>query len=87
MFSKLNANPGVYYVYLMYKKELGYRIGQTQGVRAGDKKEIVNGLAIRINQENADKAWILKVCNSKEEATFYETIYSLKYSIPTLVYH
>lgn len=87
LFSKLNANPGVYYVYLMYKKELGYRIGQTQGVRAGDKKEIVNGLAIRINQENADKAWILKVCNSKEEATFYETIYSLKYSIPTLVYH
>lgn len=87
LFSKLNPNPGVHYVYLMYKKELGYRIGQTQGVRAGDKKNIVNGLAIRINQENADKAWILKVCNSKEEAGYYETIYSLKYSIPTLVYH
>ena len=87
LFSKLNPNPGVHYVYLMYKKELGYRIGQTQGVRAGDRGGIVNGLAVRINQENADKAWILKVCNSKEEAGYYETIYSLKYNIPTLVYH
>lgn len=87
MFSKLNPEVGVFYVYLMYKKELGYRIGQTQGVRAHKKGEIKNGLAVRLNQENADKAWILRVCESKEEATYYEILYSTKYSIPTTVFH
>lgn len=87
MFSKLNPEPGVFYVYLMYKKELGYRIGQTQGVRSYEKGEIKNGLAVRMNQENGDKAWILRVCNSKEEATYYELLYSTKYGIPTLIFH
>jgi DNA helicase-2/ATP-dependent DNA helicase PcrA len=87
MFSKLNPEPGVFYIYLMYKKELGYRIGQTQGVRSFEKGEIKNGLIVRMNQENGDKAWILKVCNSREEAVYYETLYSTKYSIPTVVFH
>jgi DNA helicase-2/ATP-dependent DNA helicase PcrA len=87
MFSKLNPEPGVFYVYLMYKKELGYRIGQTQGVRSYEKGEIKNGLAVRMNQENGDKSWILRVCNSKEEATYYELLYSTKYGIPTMIFH
>ena len=87
MFSKLNPEPGVFYIYLMYKKELGYRIGQTQGVRSYEKGEIKNGLSVRMNQENGDKAWILKVCNSKEEAVYYENLYSTKYGIPTIVFH
>lgn len=87
MFSSLNPEIGVYYVYLMYKKELGYRIGQTQGVRAHKKDKIRNGLCVRLNQENADKAWILKTCKSKEDASYYESLYSMKYSIPTTVFH
>ena len=87
LFSKLNPEPGVYYVYLMYKKELGYRIGQTQGVRTHSTRNIKNGLEVRVVQETADKAWILKICDSKEEATYFEILYSLKYSIPTLVFH
>ncbi|WFA08912.1 UvrD-helicase domain-containing protein [Tissierella sp. Yu-01] len=87
LFSKLNPEQGVHYVYLMYKKQLGYRIGQTQGVRAYEKGKVLNGLEVRMNQEHGDKAWILKVCTSKEEASYYEMLYSLKYSIPTLVFH
>lgn len=87
MFSKLNPEAGVYYVYLMYKKELGYRIGQTQGVRSYEKEKVLNGLEVRMNQEHGDKAWILKVCNSKEDANFYEVLYSTKYGIPTVVFH
>ncbi len=86
MFGKLNAQPGVYYVYLMYKKGKGYRIGQTQGVRSREG-EIVNGLMVRLNQEHGDKAWILKICSSKEETAFYEQLYSFKYGIPTTVFH
>lgn len=87
MFSKLNPEPGVYYVYLMYKKELGYRIGQTQVVRSYEKGKITNGLEVRMNQENGDKAWILEVCNTKEDACYYESLYAAKYGIPTMVFH
>lgn len=85
-FAKLNPQSGVYYVYLMYKKGKGYRIGQTQGVRSR-KGEIVNGLFVRLNQEHGDKMWILRVCLSKEEAAFYEQLLCFKYGIPTTVFH
>lgn len=84
-FAKVNANPGVYYVYLMYKKDMGYRIGQTQGVRSR-KNEYVNGLFVRLNQEHADRMWILRVCKNKSEATYYEQFFSVKYGIPTAVF-
>lgn len=86
VFSGLNPQPGVYYVYLMYKNGVGYRIGQTQGVRSREG-EIVNGLMVRLNQEHADKIWILKVCNEKESAAYYEQLLSFKYGIPTTVFH
>ncbi|MFZ5966075.1 MAG: UvrD-helicase domain-containing protein [Bacillota bacterium] len=85
-FANINPQPGIYYVYLMYKKGYGYRIGQTQGVRSR-KGEIVNGLAVRLNQEHADKMWILSVCENKEEAIYLEQFLSTKYGIPTTVFH
>ncbi|MDR3542468.1 MAG: UvrD-helicase domain-containing protein [Desulfosporosinus sp.] len=85
-FARVNANPGVYYVYLMYKRGMGYRIGQTQGVR-NRKGEIVNGLFVRLNGEHADKMWILKVCQDKAEAAYYEQLLSVNYGIPTMVFH
>lgn len=85
-FARVNANPGVYYVYLMYKRGMGYRIGQTQGVRSR-KGEIVNGLFVRLNGEHADKMWILKVCKDKAEAAYYEQLLSVNYGIPTMVFH
>jgi len=87
LFGKINPLPSVYYVYLMYKKGVGYRIGYTQGVRSGNKGEITNGLKIRLNQEHADKMWILKVCSAKDEAVYYEQLYAFKYGIPTTVFH
>lgn len=85
-FAKLNPQQGVYYVYLMYKKSHGYRIGQTQGVRSRNG-EVVNGLFVRLNQEHGDKMWILRICMDWEEAAFYEQLYSFKYGIPTTVFH
>lgn len=85
-FTKLNPEIGVYYVYLMYRKGMGYRIGQTQGVRSR-KGGFVNGLDVRLNQEHGDKMWILNVSFDKEAATFYEQYYAFKYGIPTLCFH
>ncbi len=83
-FAKLNSQPGTYYVYLMYKKGYGYRIGQTQGVRSR-KGEHVNGLFVRLNQEHGDRMWILYCTNDKEQAAFHEQLFSFKYGIPTAV--
>ena len=88
MFGKLNPEPGVHYVYLMYRRDMGYRIGITQGVRSRTKKDgIVNGLMVRLNQEHGDKAWIIKTCDNRAEATFYEQLLSVKYQIPTSCFH
>ena len=85
-FARINAQPGVYYIYLMYKKDLGYRIGQTQGVRSRNG-EIVNGLFVRLNQEHGDKMWILHITQNREQAAFLEQLYAFKYGIPTTVFH
>ncbi len=85
-FSKVNVKEGLFYVYLMYKEGMGYRIGQTSSVRSR-KDEKVSGLAVRLNGEQADKIWILKVCESKAQATYYEEYYSVKYGLPKWVFN
>ncbi|MCA9342886.1 UvrD-helicase domain-containing protein [Candidatus Saccharibacteria bacterium] len=72
-------------VYLMYSREYGYRIGMTKGTRF-DGKKYDTGLRVRANQERATKMWVLKVCSSRTEAQYYETLYSYKYNIPMLVF-
>ena len=84
-FFKLLPEVNKYYVYLMYKKDLGFRIGQTSGVRCG-KNKIKNGIEVRLNGETADKIWIIKVCNTKEDATYYEEYFSSYYGIPKTVF-
>jgi DNA helicase-2/ATP-dependent DNA helicase PcrA len=86
-FAALNIIPDVHYVYLMYKSGMGYRIGQTQAVRSRYENQFDSGLAVRLNQEKADKMWIVKICSTKAEAAYYEQYYSVKYGIPTAVFH
>ena len=85
-FGRIALESSKYYVYLMYKKGLGYRIGQTSSIRNSNARE-ASGLAVRLNGEQADKIWVIKVCNSKGDATFYEQYYSVKYGIPTIVFN
>ncbi|WP_338331113.1 UvrD-helicase domain-containing protein [Clostridium butyricum] len=85
-FGKISLEEDKYYVYLMYKSGFGYRIGQTSSVRSRDDRD-ASGLAIRLNGEQADKMWIIKVCDTKGDATYYEQYYSVKYGIPTIVFN
>ena len=61
-----------FYVYLMWREHLGWRLG------------ITDDLPQRLKLErSADKILAIKACKSLEEAKFYEVIFSLKYQIPT----
>ncbi len=64
-----------YYVYLMHKQELGWRLG------------ITNDLSNRLKLErSADKLVAIKSFETEEEARYNETLYSLKYGIPTVCF-
>ncbi len=84
LFAKLNGGNS-HYVYLMYRRDKGYRIGTACGTRYDGRRHDV-GLRVRANQERADKMWILRVCKDKKEAAYYESLYSYKYGIPMVVF-
>lgn len=75
-----------YFVYLMYARDKGYRIGVAKGSRFDGKKHAI-GLRVRANQERADLMWIIKVCTTLEEALYVEALHAYKYGIPMLVFH
>ena len=88
LYGKVNPLPEKYFVYLMYRQDKGYRIGLSVGGRnSGERHRNMLGLQVRSNQEMADRMWILRVCDSKSEAAFYEVLYSNRYGIPTMVFH
>ncbi|MDD5318479.1 MAG: UvrD-helicase domain-containing protein [Candidatus Pacebacteria bacterium] len=86
IFSKLSLNPNIFYVYLMYKKSMGFRIGITKGARNARQKT-QTGLIVRCNQEHADRMWILKVCENLQETHYWEYYFSTHYGIPLIAFH
>jgi len=76
--------------YLM-RKGTRWRIGTVQmfanwqseksAAKSGDFR-----LKMRMSQENADAAWVLKVCGTDREARMYEQIASCKYGIPQVTF-
>jgi DNA helicase-2/ATP-dependent DNA helicase PcrA len=75
-----------FFVYLMYSRDKGYRIGLAKGTRFDGKKDDV-GLRVRANQERADRIWVIKVCKTREEGLYIESLFSYKYGIPMMVFH
>ncbi len=87
LFSNFPLNKIVFYTYLMYKKNMGYRVGIVQGTRKSTKEKSSIGFIVRSNQEKADKMWVLKISNKREDAQYWEYFFSFKYGIPTVVFH
>jgi DNA helicase-2/ATP-dependent DNA helicase PcrA len=85
-FARLQPSPSTHYVYLMWKKGVGYRLGTTRGVRSSKDGIILSGLQVRTNQEVADAIWIVRSCRSSAEARFYEHLLSVRYGVPTMVF-
>ena len=89
LFARMGDRDDAFLVYLMYKRSVGYRIGLVQSARYDGtlrSGQPVTGLAVRGNQEKADKMWVLKVCASRVEATFWEQYFAFEYGIPTTVF-
>ena len=66
-------DPERFVVYLMHRADRGYRVGLTKSVRS--------------DAEDADAVWILKECEARGEARFWEAFYSAEYGIPTACFH
>lgn len=86
-FGRLDPEPGLHYVYLMWRRDKGFRIGTTSGVRSREAGMLVNGVQVRTAQEVADAIWILHACRDLGEARYHEQLYSVRYGIPTMVFH
>nr|WP_221269513.1 UvrD-helicase domain-containing protein [Deinococcus budaensis] len=83
---------GQWYVSLMYREDRGYRLGLTVGaltVGAGQNAEgeTDDGYRVRLNQENGDKVWVLRVCESRADAAYWEALYTARYGLPTALFH
>jgi DNA helicase-2/ATP-dependent DNA helicase PcrA len=88
VFARLVLKPGLHYVYLMYRKDKGYRIGIASHARSDETSlSLQIGLKVRSNAENADGIWVLKVCETRDEAHYWESFFSFCYGIPTTVFH
>lgn len=79
----LGITPQMYCTYLMWKEDIGWRIGTTQVYTRGQKKSVL-GFVQRSNQEHADAIWVLTTHASAQDARIEECILSLRYQIPTL---
>ena len=86
-FGRLDRAQGAHYVYLMQRKDKGYRIGVTSGARSSKDNAALNGLMVRTNQEVADAMWILRTCRSAAEARYHEQFFSVTYGLPTALFH
>jgi superfamily I DNA/RNA helicase/intein/homing endonuclease len=81
-FNREALKKKTHFVYLMWRKDLGYRVG-TSTLRTACGS---NQISHRGYQEQADRMWILDVVKSGKEARTREEIYSLKYQIPERVF-
>jgi DNA helicase-2/ATP-dependent DNA helicase PcrA len=75
--------PQTFFTYLMYKKDIGYRLGTSQVYTQGQEKPMV-GFKQRCLQEHADALWIVGTHDCENDARFDEISLSLKYGLPTL---
>ncbi len=75
--------PQTYFVYLMQKRGVGFRLGTSQVYTKGQKNPVL-GFKQRAVQEHADALWIVSAHASEPESRFEEMRLSLAYGLPTL---
>lgn len=72
-----------YYVYLMWRADRGFRVGISYFRRKGGHNQISH----RGLQEKAERFWIVRVVETRQEAEVAEEIFSIKYGIPQCMFH
>ncbi len=82
-FAKIRSQSGWWYVYLMHREDLGYRIGVTKLPRYD-----VEGIRsqMRTAPEQGERLWLLEACATRQEAVYREELLSLRYQIPQALF-
>ncbi|TLY95347.1 MAG: hypothetical protein E6K44_02310, partial [Gammaproteobacteria bacterium] len=79
----LGETPQTYFLYLMHKERVGWRLGTSQVYTNGQEKPMV-GFKQRSAQEHADGTWIIRTHSTENDARLDEMLTSLRYGLPTL---
>ncbi len=79
----LGETPQTYFLYLMRKDGVGWRLGTSQVYTQGQVKPMV-GFHQRSIHEHADAVWVIRTHASENEARLDEILTSLRYALPTL---
>jgi DNA helicase-2/ATP-dependent DNA helicase PcrA len=78
----LGETPQTYFLYLMHKQGVGYRLGTSQVYTQGQARPMV-GFKQRSLQEHADALWIVRTHATENEARIDEVVTSLRFGLPT----
>src|SRR3989440_563232 len=75
--------PQTYFLYLMHKERVGWRLGTSQVYTNGQEKPMV-GFKQRSAPEHADGTWVIRTHSTENDARLDEMLTSLRYGLPTL---
>jgi len=78
----LGETPQTYFLYLMHKEGVGFRLGTSQVYTEGQAKPML-GFEQRALQEHADALWIIRTHASESEARIDQLVTSLRFGLPT----
>jgi DNA helicase-2/ATP-dependent DNA helicase PcrA len=78
---------GGYLVYLMERDDRGFRVGLTKCVRSYPGRVDEQGIRVRVLQEHADRAWVLRLCANRGDAMYWEAYLAATYGLPTAMFH
>ena len=74
-------------VYLMYRSDMGFRVGTTNKGKVGSEGDHLNSYGGRAFLEKAERMWVLEVCPDRESALLAEARYMLQYGVPDTVFN
>jgi DNA helicase-2/ATP-dependent DNA helicase PcrA len=78
----LGQTPQTYFLYLMHKEGVGFRLGTSQVYTNGQEKPMVGFSQGALQEQHADAVWILRTHSNENEARFDEITTSLRLGIP-----
>ena len=84
VLADLSLEPGSAIAYLMEHEDKGFTLEVAESrLRVG---RMPQGVQVRVDEAQADRAWILGLCDDQDEATHRVLECSIAYGLPTTVY-
>jgi DNA helicase II / ATP-dependent DNA helicase PcrA len=78
--------PQLHMTYLMWKRDVGFRVGTSRTYTAGQVKPTF-GPGMRSNAESADAVWVIGTHESDAEARVHEAVLAARYGLPTMPFY